>query len=137
MARRKRILVVDDNVLNREIAEEVLCEEYEVITAATGDDALLLAERFRPRIVLLDVMLPGMDGYDICRRLRGMPDLADARIIMVTAKAMPSERARGFEAGADAYITKPFDEAELLAAIRSDGTSDVDQWKIQGVGNVR
>jgi DNA-binding response OmpR family regulator len=78
-------------------------------------------------------MLPGIDGYDICRKLRGMPDLSDVQIIMVTAKAMPSERAMGFDAGADAYITKPFDEAELLAAIRSTETSERDRWKIRSV----
>jgi len=123
MSHRKRILVVDDNPVNREIIEEVLSDDYEVIMAANGPDALLLAERYHPRVVLLDIMLPGLDGYDICRKLRTMSDMNDVRIIMVTAKAMPSERARGLDAGADAYITKPFDETDLLEAIRSFGTA--------------
>jgi CheY-like chemotaxis protein len=119
MTRSKRVLVVDDNALNREIIEEILADEYEVYMAANGHDAILLAERCRPSIVLLDVMLPGIDGYDICRRLRMMPGMSDVRIVMVTAKAMPSERAKGFDAGTDAYLTKPFDDGDLVAAIRS------------------
>jgi DNA-binding response OmpR family regulator len=119
MPRRKRVLVVDDNAMNRDIIEEVLSAEYDVMMASNGSDAVILAERYRPRIVLLDVMLPGLDGYDICRKLRAMPDMSDASIIMVTAKAMPSERSRGFDVGADAYVTKPFDDTDLLAAIRS------------------
>jgi len=117
MARRKRALVVDDNSMNREIIEEVLCDDYEIVMADNGQDAIVLAERYQPRVVLLDVMLPGLDGYDICRLLRSMPGMSRTRIVMVTAKAMPSERAKGFDAGADAYVTKPFDEADLLSAI--------------------
>lgn len=118
MMRRMRVLVVDDNSMNREIITEVLGEQYIIIEADDGHTAMQLAQRYRPRIVLLDVMLPELDGYEVCRSLRRMPTMASARIIMVTAKAMPSERARGLEAGADAYISKPFDDSELLAAIR-------------------
>jgi len=121
MARQKRILVVDDNAINREIVAEILSDEFEVLMAANGPDALVLAGRYRPCVVLLDIMLPGLDGYEICRKLRGMPGMNDLRIIMVTAKAMPSERSRGFAVGADAYVTKPFDDADLIAAIRSMG----------------
>src|SRR5688572_18684841 len=119
MTRRKRVLVVDDNPVNREIVEEILAGEYEVHMADNGVDALKVASRCRPVVALLDVMMPGMDGYEICRKLRATPGLADLRIVMVTAKAMPSERARGFDSGADAYVTKPFDDGDLLAAIRS------------------
>jgi two-component system cell cycle response regulator len=122
MGRRKRILVVDDNPVNREIIEEILDGEHEVLMAANGSDALKLAERYRPQVVLLDVMLPGLDGYDICRKLRAMPSTAEARIIMVSAKAMPSERAQGIDAGADDYITKPFDDGDLVEAIRVTGS---------------
>ena len=124
MARRKRVLVVDDNPVNREIIEEMLDGEYEIHMADNGPDALRLATRFRPCVVLLDVMLPGLDGYDICRKLRATPGLADMRIVMVSAKAMPSERARGFDAGADAYVTKPFDDGDLLAAMRVGDSRD-------------
>ena len=71
-----------------------------------------------PAVVLLDVMMPGMDGLEICRRLRDTPGLRNTAIIMVSAKAMPSERAAGIRAGADDYITKPFDEVELLEVLR-------------------
>jgi DNA-binding response OmpR family regulator len=98
-----------------------LLNDFEVIMAANGPDALKLAERLHPNLVLLDVKLPGMDGYEICRALRSMVDLSQTRIIMVTAKAMPSERARGLEAGADAYLTKPFDERDLLVAMWACG----------------
>lgn len=124
MTRRKRVLVVDDNSMNREIIEEILGDEYEVHMAENGAEALRLAVRFRPCVALLDVMMPGMDGYEICRKLRANTSLADLRIVMVTAKAMPSERARGFDCGADAYVTKPFDDGDLLAAIRPDTNFD-------------
>src|SRR5688572_8467079 len=97
MGHPRRILVVDDNLINREIIEEILRDDFTVITASNGSEALELADRYEPRVVLLDVMLPGMDGYSICRKLRAMPEMSTARIVMVTAKAMPSERAQGFE----------------------------------------
>jgi len=134
MGRRKRILVVDDNSVNREIIEEILDGEHEVLMAANGSDAIKLAERYRPQVVLLDVMLPGLDGYDTCRKLRAMPSMAQARIIMVSAKAMPSERAQGIDAGADAYVTKPFDDGDLVEAIRithprgADDRHEVTAW---------
>jgi CheY-like chemotaxis protein len=115
----KRILVVDDNPTNLDIFREMLEGQYDVLTASDGREAIRMAERHCPRVILLDVMLPGMDGYETCRRLRNVPDMDHARIVMVSAKAMPSERQEGFSAGADAYITKPFDESELMEAIRS------------------
>jgi DNA-binding response OmpR family regulator len=119
MNAHKRILVVDDNPTNLEIFQEMLDGEYLVLTAKDGAESLQIAERFSPRVVLLDVMLPGIDGYETCRRMRRIAAMSDARIIMVSAKAMPSERVAGMSAGADAYITKPFDDAELMAAIRT------------------
>jgi two-component system, sensor histidine kinase and response regulator len=118
MARQQRILAVDDNSMNCEIIQEILGDEFDVLMASDGHEALVLAERYRPRVVLLDVMLPGLDGYFVCRKRRGMPGMNDVRIVMVSAKAMPSEQAQGFDAGADAYVTKPFDDADLWAAIR-------------------
>ena len=129
MTKQKRVLVVDDNPVNREIIEEILASDFKVLMAADGADAIRIAERYLPQVVLLDVMLPGLDGYDICRRLRAMPGMASARITMVTAKAMPSERARGFDAGADAHITKPFDDVELVAALCANAESDQEYCK--------
>jgi DNA-binding response OmpR family regulator len=87
-------------------------------TARTGSEAIRVAEHFQPDIILLDVMMPGMDGLETCRQFRQLAGLSDAVIIMVSAKAMPSEEAEGLESGADEYITKPFDEAELLDVLR-------------------
>lgn len=115
---RKTILVVDDNPTNVEIVREMLEDEHHVLIASRGEEALRKAYRYKPAVVLLDVMLPDVDGYEVCRRLRRTPGMFRSKIIMVSAKAMPSEQALGIDAGADGYITKPFDDAELRAEIR-------------------
>ncbi len=117
------ILVVDDNPANLEICQETLDEAFEVVTARGGAEAIRIASARRPRVVLLDVMMPGIDGYETCRRLRELPDSRGMRIIMVSAKAMAAERALGLDAGANAYLSKPFDESELIAAINSPGAA--------------
>lgn len=114
----RNILAVDDNPNNLEVLHEMLDGSYELIEASNGWDALDLAEELEPQIVLLDVMLPIIDGYEVCRKLRSIPAMRRARIIMISAKAMPSERQAGLEAGADDYLTKPFDETELFKALR-------------------
>jgi CheY-like chemotaxis protein len=113
------VLAVDDNPINLGILEEILASDYRLKFARNGQQAIQIAEECRPAIVLLDVMMPGMDGLEICRRLRETPGLNHTIIIMVSAKAMPSERSAGLRAGADDYITKPFDEVELLQVLRS------------------
>jgi putative two-component system response regulator len=115
----ERMLIVDDNATNREILQEIFEQDYSILVATNGAGALKLAGRYHPRVVLLDVMLPDLDGNEVCRRLRNMPGMARSRIIMVSAKAMPSECAEGYSAGADAYITKPFDEVEVMAIVRN------------------
>jgi CheY-like chemotaxis protein len=117
---KKTILAVDDNPVNLGILEEILASDYRLQFAQTGPHAIQIAEECRPAIVLLDVMMPVMDGLETCRRLREIPGLSHMVIIMVSAKAMPSERLAGLRAGADDYITKPFDEAELLQVLRCD-----------------
>lgn len=114
----KKVLIVDDNPINLEILEEMLSADYRLKFAQTGREAIETAAAFQPNVVLLDVMLPDIDGLAVCRRLRQLPGLGDSAIIMLSAKAMPSEEAEGFEAGADEYITKPFDENELIAMLR-------------------
>ncbi len=118
MVPRNKILVVDDNPTNIKIAKVVLGEAYHLATALTGEEALEIASDFRPDIILLDIMMPGIDGYEVCRQIRGNPALRHTKIIMVSAKAMVSERLEGYEAGADDYITKPYEEDELLAKVR-------------------
>jgi len=119
---QKKILVVDDDPNNIVIVEELLGDDYDLKTATTGEEALEIALDFLPDIILLDIMMPGIDGYDVCRRLREHSSLRYTKIIMVSAKAMVSERLKGYEVGANDYLTKPFEEDELLercASIRA------------------
>lgn len=118
MRRRNKILVVDDNPVNLSILEEMLSDEYRVAFAQNGPDALRTAASFQPACILLDVMMPDIDGLEICRQIRATAGLRETVIIMVSAKAMPSEKSAGFSAGADDYIAKPFDEVELLEVLR-------------------
>src|SRR5262249_18992042 len=101
MRKRNKVLLVDDNPVNLSILEEMLAGEYRVAFARNGAEALRAAAALLPTYILLDVMMPGMDGLDTCRQLRATPGLRDSIIIMVSAKAMPSERTAGLNAGAD------------------------------------
>ena len=114
------ILVVDDMVANRETLCELLhAEDYRLIEAADGATALRLAVEALPDLVLLDVLMPGMDGYEVCRRLRADPRLAEVPVIIVTALDDQASRLAGLEAGADDFVTNPFNRAELRARVRS------------------
>jgi len=115
---KKKILVVDDDPNNIVIVGELLGDDYDLKTATTGEEALEITLHFLPDIILLDIMMPGIDGYDVCRRLREHSTLQYAKIIMVSAKAMVSERLKGYEVGANDYLTKPFEEDELLEKVR-------------------
>ena len=116
--RRKRILVVDDNPVNLEIFEEMLGSEYIVLSAQDGAEALHLAEQYHPRAVLLDVMLPGMDGYETTRAIRAEPEFRALPIIALTAKAMRGDREKCLEAGASDYLAKPVDTDQLLGMLK-------------------
>ena len=115
---RPKVLIVDDNPTNVAILEEILEEEYTLETALSGEEALEIAPDFRPALVLLDIMMPGIDGYETCRRIRATQRLRATKIIMVSARSSLQERLQGYEAGADDYIVKPFDEQELMAKVR-------------------
>ena len=115
-----RILVVDDNPANLEILETRLARQgYEVITAKDGDEALAVARAQTPDLILLDVMMPGKDGIQVCRELKSDARLPFMPIILVTAKADPVDIVAGLDAGGDEYITKPVDHAALVARVRS------------------
>ncbi len=118
MQLQSRILIVDDHATNVEVLKKVFGAEYHVATAESGDKAIVLAHEFQPDIILLDVMMPGIDGYETCRQLRAAPDLAHAKILMVSARTRLEERLKGYHVGADDYITKPFDQHELRAKVR-------------------
>jgi len=118
MQPRKKILTVDDNPSNNEIVQEILSDDYDLQMASTGEEALKIATDFRPDLILLDIIMPGMDGYEVCRRLRACSNLMYTKIILVSAKKMISERLEGYEAGADDFITKPFDNDEFQAKVR-------------------
>jgi DNA-binding response OmpR family regulator len=113
-----KILAVDDDPNNITIVEELLEDNYDLKTAASGQEALDIARDFRPDIVLLDIMMPGMSGYEVCRRLRERYTPEQTKIIMVSARAMVSELNEGYDAGADDYITKPFEGDEFLEKVR-------------------
>ena len=115
-----RVLVVDDLVPNLKLLEARLTAEYfDVVTATNGYEALKICERDECDIVLLDVMMPGMDGFEVCRRLKSNPETLHLPVVMVTALDETADRVRGLEAGADDFLTKPIDEIALIARVRS------------------
>ncbi len=116
--RRPRVLIVDDDALIRRVVRAVLEDgDYDLEEAADGDDALRKAQRRPPDVVLLDVMMPGIDGFEVATRMKRDPRLSKTVVVMLTAKDDPEDRRRGFESGADAYFTKPFSPLELLATL--------------------
>src|ERR1700748_2105024 len=115
-----RILVVDDIEANVRLLEAKLSAEYyEVLTASDGPTALAIAASERPDIILLDVMMPGMDGFSVCRRLKDDPETRHVPVVLVTALDGRADRVAGLEAGADDFLTKPIDDVMLFARVKS------------------
>ena len=115
-----RILIADDNPMNLDILQKRLAVHgYEILTAADGEEALAAAREAQPDLILLDIMMPKMDGLEVCRRLKGDPAFPFTPIVMVTAKADSKDVVAGLEQGADEYLTKPVDQAALVARVKS------------------
>ena len=114
----KRVLIADDEP-NIVTSLEYLMTKggYQVAVARNGEEALALVESFRPDLVLLDVMMPQRSGYEVCQRMRSRPEWAHIRIVMLSAKGREAEVSKGLSLGADAYVTKPFSNRELVARV--------------------
>lgn len=116
----KKVLIADDEQ-NIVISLDFLLrrEGFEVLVAADGEEALAKIRSDRPDLVLLDVMMPKMNGFDVCQALRADPELASIRVLMLTAKGRDTEVTKGLGLGADAYMTKPFSTKELVVKVRT------------------
>ncbi len=115
-----RVLVVDDILPNAKLLEKKLIAEYfDVLCATSGPEALEIIQREQPDIVLLDVMMPGMDGFEVCRRIKENPKTEHIPVVMVTALDKMSDRMAGLEAGADDFLSKPVKDRALYARVRS------------------
>lgn len=129
-----RVLVVDDILPNVKLLEVKLASEYyDVLTATSGAEALRKVETESPDIVLLDVMMPEMDGFEVCRRIKSNPATAHIPVVMVTALTDPTDRIKGLEAGADDFLSKPLNDTALMARVRSlvRLKMTVDEWKVR------
>lgn len=115
---KARVLIVDDEA-NIRIALEFLLSNagYAIESAASGEEALEKIKTYRPQTILLDVMMPGIDGYEVAHRIRKTKELSNVSILFLTAKGEPADRMQGYATGAEFYLTKPFDNQELLDCV--------------------
>ncbi len=114
------ILVIDDDdLVSRTLQRALKHYEYQVMTASSGIEGLQLARRHRPDLFILDIMMPGVDGYQVCRQIRGDPLLQDAPVLFLTAKAKDEDKIEGFRAGGDDYLVKPFNMQELELRVKA------------------
>jgi twitching motility two-component system response regulator PilH len=115
---QETVLVVDDSPTDLKLMLAALqAKGYRTVTAIDGEEALEKASREHPRLILLDVVLPKKNGFQVCRQLKTSPDTRDIKVVLVTSKTQDSDRFWGLKQGADAYLTKPFDDQELLAVV--------------------
>lgn len=119
MSEQKTILVVDDTPENIDILVGMLGETFKVKAAVNGMIALKIAEKQHPDLILLDIMMPKMDGYEVCKKLKENPDTADIPVVFVTGKTEENEQAVGMEMGAKGYLTKPVNPTDVMAMVKS------------------
>lgn len=118
--RMATILVIDDDdLVSRTLQRALKMYDYQVMTASSGIEGLQLARRHRPDLFILDIMMPGVDGYQVCRQIRGDPLLKDLPVLFLTAKAKDEDKIEGFRAGADDYLVKPFNMQELELRVKA------------------
>jgi len=115
---KKRVLVADDDAAISRLLERVLTREFDVVTASDGTGALALAKEIRPQLLILDVMMPGMDGFELASKIRLVPELKNVPIIFLTARDGPLDTIKGIQAGARHYMTKPFKIDDLLGKVK-------------------
>jgi twitching motility two-component system response regulator PilH len=114
----KTILIVEDSPMELKLLQSILEDKGHILLSATdGDEAIALAQRHQPDLILLDVVLPKKNGYQVCRQLKSSPQTAQSRIVIVSSKSQPTDRFWGLKQGADDYITKPVDPNLVLAAV--------------------
>jgi DNA-binding response OmpR family regulator len=137
------ILVIDDDdLVSRTLQRALKMYEHQVMTASSGIEGLQLARRHRPDLFILDIMMPGVDGYQVCRQIRGDPLLQDSPVLFLTAKAKDEDKIEGFRAGGDDYLIKPFNMQELelrvKAILRRSQPDKIDETAVNEVvvGNV-
>ena len=113
--RKVKVMVVDDSPTDLKLmSEPFLSQEYDLVTAADGEEALRKAETEKPDLVILDVIMPKLNGFKVCRKIKSSAKLKNIKVILLTSKSQESDKFWGEKQGADAYITKPFDEKDLL-----------------------
>ena len=114
----KRILIVDDDIEIRHLLRHLLDEEYCLAEASTGEEAVAMLAGFGPDLVMLDIMMPGIDGHETCRRIHSNPSSQGIQVVMMSARSSREEQLRAYAAGADDYIVKPFDPHELRSRLK-------------------
>lgn len=115
---RRRVLVADDDPSISRLLERVLAREYDVYTSSDGNGAISLAQKVLPHLMILDVMMPGLDGFAVAQRIRAVSELKNTPIIFLTARDGPLDTIKGIQAGARHYITKPFKIDDLLSKVK-------------------
>ncbi len=116
---KSKILVVDDEPFNVELLEGMLSTDYDILTAYNGNEALEQVEKNSPDLILLDIMMPGLNGYEVCRRLKNNDTTISIPVVMVTALTEKKDRIKAIESGADDFLSKPVDQLELKARVKS------------------
>jgi two-component system alkaline phosphatase synthesis response regulator PhoP len=128
---RPRVLIADDNPQGVELLEAYLTgSDYDVAIAADGEETLRKVKQWRPDLILLDIMMPKISGFEVCKRLRGDPEAKDTAIVMITALDQQSDIDRAVDAGTDDFVTKPINKTELLVRVRAALKSRLNKRKL-------